>query len=237
MASDTGRPNSVGRQRTRRGPRASRPYRKRHPLPAIALIALLCLLAAGIWYKVATNESAIGETLRCDPAPVPPSQVTFTPQEHTALDDTSPVPPSAIAVRVRNASSTHGLAHRTSGMLDDLGFGKLQKPGNDPAFKGREPDCYGQIRYGQDGKAAARTVSLLDPCLELVETSREDAGVDIVLGTEFRGIHISDAARKILDKLRERADEHPSESTAAQQAAAESSLSPSLLQKARDAYC
>lgn len=238
MASETGRSDSAGRSGARRARRGTRPYRKRHPLPAIALIALLGLLAAGIWYKVTTSETAIGETTRCQPAADPPSDVTFTPQEYTALDETAPIPPSAITLRVRNASSTHGLAHRASSSLDELGFDKLKKPANDPAYEDDEPDCYGQIRYGREGEAAARTVSLLDPCLELVRTSQDDAEVDMVLGNDFRGIHVSDAAHKILDYLREQADEHPTESTETQQAGgAESSISSALLRKARDAYC
>lgn len=237
MASQTGRSGSAGGSGARRSRRSARPYRKRHPLPAIALITLLALLAAGIWYKVTTSDTAIGETTRCEPAAEPPSDVTFTPREYTALDDVAPLPPSAITLRVRNASSTHGLAHRASSSLDELGFDKLAKPANDPAYEDHEPDCYGQIRYGREGKAAARTVSLVDPCLELVRTSRDDAEVDMVLGNDFRGIHVSEATHKILDKLRERSEEHPTERTETQQAGAESSISSSLLRKARDAYC
>jgi len=228
VASGTGRAGSANKRSTRRGRRA---YRKRNALPAIALFTLLCLAAAAVWFKVAAEEATIADAIHCRPEATPPAGTSFSPQGRSALNDTVPLPPSEITVRVRNATDTFGLANRTSNTLEELGIGKLKKPTNDPAYEEREPQCYGQIRFGPQSKAAARTISLIDPCLELVATSRETAVINLVLGADFSGIHISDATRTILETLREWNNSERVEATAGP------SIEPKLLSKARDAYC
>lgn len=235
MAAETTPENPVNSAGTRRGRRRTRPYRKRHPVPAIALLTLLCLAAAAVWFKVAADESAIADKIRCRPTATPPGEVSFSPQEPTALDDTVPLPPSEITARVRNATTTLGLAQRTTNTLDEIGIGELKDPTNDPAYEHREPACYGQIRFGPPGKAAARTISLLDPCLELVATTRDNAVVDVALGTEFSGIHVSEAAHRILELFDDETD--PADTDVSSGNDAGPSIEPTLLHTARDAYC
>ena len=58
-----------------------------------------------------------------------------------------------------------------------------------------------QIRYGDDGASAARTLSLVLPCAELVDDGRQGAAVDLSLGSEFRDVTpsagVNDALRAL----------------------------------------
>ncbi len=52
----------------------------------------------------------------------------------------------------------------------------------------RTSPASGQIRYGPAGASAARTLSLVVPCAELVDDGRQGATVDLALGSDFRDI-------------------------------------------------
>lgn len=220
-----------------RKPRGSRPYRKRNPLPAVALITVLCVVTAVIWLNVAADKSDIDDEIRCEPAATPQAGVTFTPLPHDALRGVTPLPPGQVSARVLNASSSLGQAGRTTEKLDHIGFSRLAEPGNDPAYESQEADCHGQIRFGTNGRAAARTLSMLDPCFELVKTNRRDAGVDLVLGTEFRGLHLSDAANQVFAKLTSWAKQHQDKAGGKQATKGKPSIDPKLLEKARSGQC
>lgn len=198
MASGTGGSGISGK----RGSRGARPYRKYRPLPAIAMLSALCLVAAVVWLNVAIDHATIDDDISCHPEPRPKAGITFTPVPRGALDGVEPLPPAKMRVQVLNASKALGQAARTTDRLAELGFTELAKPANDPAYKGRIAECRGQIRFGPNGKAAARTLSLLEPCFELVRTNRTDAGVNFVLGAGFRGIELTDKRRKALRQLK-----------------------------------
>lgn len=220
-----------------RRPRGSRPYRKRHPLPAIALVTVLCVVTAVVWLNVAMDRSNIDDDIRCHPAATPQTGVTFTPLPHDALRGTTPLPPGEVSARVLNASNSLGQAGRTTEKLNGIGFTQLADPANDPAYEDQEADCHGQIRFGTNGRAAARTLSLLAPCLELIKVNRADAGVDVAVGANFRDIHLSDAAKRILERLKA-SEDNPSTTHGAEQAAGSTpSIDPDLLRKARSGYC
>ena len=220
-----------------RNQRGARPYRKHRPLPALALITVLGVLTAVLWLTVAMDKSSIDDEIRCEPAPAAQAGVTFTPLPHGALRGTAPLPPAQVQAQVLNAGSVLGQAGRTTEKLGELGFTQLAKPANDPAYREQQADCHGQIRFGTNGRAAARTLSMLDPCLELVKTNRRDAGVDLVLGTEFRDLHLSNAAQKVLDKLKSWAAQHQDTAGGKQAAAAKPSIDPKLLHNARSGDC
>lgn len=225
------------REPDRRDQRRSRPYRKRRPLPALALITVLCVLTAVLWLKVAVDKSSIDDEISCQPAPAPQAGVTFTPLPRGALRGTAPLPPAQVRAQVLNAGSVLGQAGRTTEKLSELGFTQLAKPANDPAYREHEADCHGQIRFGTNGRAAARTLSMLDPCLELIKTNRRDAGVDLALGSEFRGLHLSDAAHKVFRKLNSWAEQHPDTAGGKQAAADKPPIAPELLHNARSGQC
>ncbi|UJW31400.1 envelope integrity protein Cei [Saccharothrix sp. AJ9571] len=180
----------------------SRLYRKRRPWPALIVIGVLGVIAMGVWINaLVTKDDATSEAIRCDPAPVAPQGVSYTPVAHDALDDTAPIPPDKIALKVLNASGIRGQGAITTATLGELGFTEAAEPENDPAYEGVEANCRGQIRYGENGKAAARTLSLIDPCVELVEDNREDASVDLSIGTRFGDPRPNQAGLDILKEL------------------------------------
>ena len=47
-------------------------------------------------------------------------------------------------------------------------------------------ECYGQLRFGAAGEAAASTLTLVMPCAELVRDGRADAAVDLSRGHRLR---------------------------------------------------
>jgi hypothetical protein len=69
--------------------------------------------------------------------------------------------------------------------------------------------CRGQIRFGANGESAARTVSLLAPCTQLVRDNRQDNTVDLAIGKNFTGVTASTQAQQALKQLSAWAANHP----------------------------
>ncbi|WP_236788337.1 envelope integrity protein Cei [Amycolatopsis sp. GM8] len=219
------------------GNRKKRGYRKRRPLPAIIFIAILCLAAMVVWVRAITNKTDIDTALRCTPAPAAVDGVTFTSLAHTALDDTAPIPPDKIAVRVLNASQARGQGAITTESLRELGFTQIAPPDNDKAYPAQDAKCHGQLRFGDNGRSAARTVSLVLPCVELVKDTRADASVDLAIGTAFGDVQPTQQARQILQQLQQWSTQHPGAGGNEQSAASAPAIDPALLTAARNVSC
>ena len=67
--------------------------------------------------------------------------------------------------------------------------------------------CQGQIRFGDDGKAAAAALWLVAPCTELFSDGRSDDSVDLAVGTDFTTLTHSDDIDAVLAGLRPDATE------------------------------
>ncbi len=89
----------------------------------------------------------------------------------------------------------------TTEALRQLGFTQVGEPGNDEAYPAGNAGCHGQIRYGPAGHSAARTLQLVEPCLQLVNDGRPDASVDLSVGEAFNDVRPSSEAREILGQL------------------------------------
>ena len=170
-------------------------YPTRRPMRAVLLAVILSTAAGLVWYSVLTQHTEQG----C-PSPDPASASTDSIQRlpADALDGVSPAPPQLTRVQVLNANGIRGGAAIVDGTLARLGFAPTTTPANDPLHPDFDLRCYGEIRFGAAGQAAARTLSLAAPCAELVRDIRPDAGVDLALGTRFRSIQPNDAARDAL---------------------------------------
>jgi hypothetical protein len=193
-------------------------YRKRRPLPAVIMLALLGLGAAIVWLQVAGGEpEATG--VRCDPGapmtaaagePAPPAPAPMGQHvDQTGLDQNIPAPPDQVGVRVLNASTQRGEAALVTESLRQLGFTQIGEPGDDPVYPSRDMSCRAQIRFGPQGESAARTLSLLDPCAELIRDNREGSAVDLVIGQKFDELPIKAETRQILRVLAEWGAQHP----------------------------
>lgn len=179
-------------------PTRGRPYERRRHRPIAALAAALGVLVVLTWVVVLSTAGA-GARLSC-PSPTAgpePGDVLAV----DALDTVAPAPVDTVRVRVLNAGGQRGQANLVDAQLEELGFTEAAPPGNDPFHPDGEMECLGQLRFGPAGEAAAATLALVLPCTEPVRDSRTDAGVDVVVGTEFRDVDPPRAVRAVLDQL------------------------------------
>lgn len=230
------------------GSSGSSRYRKRRPLPALVLFLVLAVTAVVVWNRVLADAGDVDAAIKCNtpgPAPSVASAAPAGPQpalgsvlEHEALDRTEPVPVGEVQFRVFNASTQRNQARFVATTLVELGLKQAAEPGNDPVYPAQDMACRGQIRFGAPGAGAARTLSLIEPCLELVRDERQDATVDVAIGQKFSEVKPNSDARKVLDQLAAWAEQQPEQQGGQ---AAEGSTPPSLnadnLQAARDVHC
>ncbi|MFT7837169.1 envelope integrity protein Cei [Saccharothrix sp. BKS2] len=228
------------------GGNGSSRYRKRRPLPALVLFLVLAVTAVVVWNRVLSEAGDVDAAIRCDPpggAPASGAPASTTPSPgtvlaHDALDRTDPVPAGEVHFRVFNASTQRNQARFVATTLVEMGMTQAADPGNDPVYPAQDMTCRGQIRFGAPGAGAARTLSLVEPCLELVRDERQDATVDVAIGKKFGEVKPNSDARKVLDQLAAWAEQQPEQQGGqAAEAAAPPSLNAANLQGAREVHC
>ncbi|HUQ57408.1 envelope integrity protein Cei [Lentzea sp.] len=229
------------------------PYKRRRPVPALVLFTVLLVSSVFVWVKVLGSAGDVDAAIRCNapggattsataeadlaaPATAPPPPLG-TVLEHDALDRTNPVPVGEVNFKVVNASTQRNHAKTVATQLTELGLKQAADPGNDPIYPAGDMTCRGQIRFGAPGAQAARTLSLLEPCLELVRDDRQDATVDISVGKKFDEVKPNGDARKVLDQLTEWAAQQPEQQGGQVAAVAPPTLNPDNLARARDVTC
>jgi LytR cell envelope-related transcriptional attenuator len=224
---------------TARPARRSRPYQRRRRGPVLVLVSVLAVAAIATWTTVLVNASGPAGAASCPTANPSPGEAL----EAGALDDVPPLPPASVRVRVLNAGGQRGQANLVAAQLGDLGFAEAAPPNNDPFYPGEDLECFGQIRFGQAGAAAASTLELVLPCAELVRDGRPDDSVDVAVGTAFGDLNPGRAQRDALDELAEpgggtdgsaNADPNAADAPAAP---AQAAVDPALLEEARNAAC
>lgn len=161
-----------------------------------------------------------------------------------ALDETPPIPAPAAGLRVFNAGGQRGQANLVAAQLKEWGFTEVAPPDNDPRFPGGDMECIGQLRFGTAGEAAASTLSLVLPCVELVRDGRADPSVDLSVGTAFGDLNPRrySSGLSVLEQLAEPAQGGTGATNADPDAQGEAppavaAADPALLQRARDAHC
>ena len=212
-------------------------YHRRRPVPAIAVLTVLVVGVGVVWITVLIS-SAQDSATDCNPpttsdgssaAAAAGGQVVGP----DALDETAPIPAAGVHLQVLNATTQRGEAAIVTTTLQQAGFTQVAAPANDPLYPKRDLQCRGQIRFGPDGAAAARTLSLVEPCMQLVRDNRQDGGVDLALGDRYTGGPPSPEATKILGDLASWAASHPRQV----QPKDSPPLNPELLGAARDTQC
>ncbi|MDQ3761555.1 MAG: envelope integrity protein Cei [Actinomycetota bacterium] len=171
-------------------------HRARRPVRAVLLAVVLGTAAGLIWLGVLHPTE--GGCQASEPAAQASSSQRLPAN---SLDAVPPAPPQFVRVQVLNANGVRGEATIVDGELAQLGFAPTTTPANDPLYPAFDLRCYGEIRFGNAGQAAARTLSLAVPCAELVRDARPDAEVDLALGTKFIALRPNDAARTALLSL------------------------------------
>lgn len=159
-------------------------YRRRNLVPATVLVVVLAVASIVTWTVVFTNSTA-GSVTACNASPVAGAG---TPQSADALDDQQAAAPGDVRVKVLNGAGQRGQAQLAAAELGELGMPEAAPPDNDAFYPAQDLSCVGQIRYGPEGASAARTLSLVVPCAELVSDGRTGAEVDLALGDDFRDI-------------------------------------------------
>jgi hypothetical protein len=214
-------------------------------VPALLVLALLVVLSGFVWTRVFESSEDIEAATNCPPpGPAKPNSATaHTPQvplgttlPRDGLDKTSPIPPQDVAVRVLNGNGESRQASLISDELSSLGFAKGGDADNDPVYTGYDLKCHGQIRFGGAGLNAARTLSLMVPCAQLVRDEREDASVDLSLGTDFDDIKSTSEAKQVLQQLKNWVPQRNQQNPAHQEVNPPP-ISVDLLNAARDVHC
>lgn len=227
-------------------------YRKRKPIPAIVIVVLLGLTAVIVWTKVIAKASDVDAAVACTSAstqsvtPATPTKVPAKPTKapatgsalpYNALDKIAPEPAAGVKVQVLNASTQRGAATQASSQLTQDGF-QVAAPGNDPLYPKQDMNCRGQIRFGVNGESAARTVSLLVPCTQLVRDNRQDATVDLAIGSDFTGVTPNSEAQQAMQQLAAWAAKHPTPKGGQQaQSSVLPKLNATLLAQAHSTQC
>ncbi|GHH53382.1 hypothetical protein GCM10017774_66850 [Lentzea cavernae] len=226
-------------------------------MPALVLFAVLLVSSVFVWVKVLGNASDVDAAIKCnapgnvtasasatagaDPAAgetaTAPPPALGTVLEHDALDRTNPVPVGEVNFKVVNASTQRNHAKAVATMFTELGLKQAADPGNDAVYPAGDMNCRGQLRFGAPGASAARTLSLLEPCLELVRDERQDATVDVAIGKKFDEVKPNSNARKVLDQLSEWAAQQPDQQGGQVAAATPPTLNPDNLAGAREVTC
>jgi hypothetical protein len=197
------------------------------------LLSLLLITSMVVWVRVFLTVPTIDQSVGCTPA-----AAGLSPVGYHDLDAVAPSPPDRMAVRVFNGSSVRGAARLTSLELAGLGFPLAADAADDPAYPLGNMNCVGQIRFGPQGAAAARTLSLLVPCAQLMRDKRTDATVDFSVGTNFNGLIVSPSARLALSQLTAWARQYPiPPGGLLTQDQARPSLAMPLLTAARPGHC
>jgi hypothetical protein len=150
---------------------SGRTRRTRRPLPALIFLLVLAIAALGVWWQVLRQDDHLqsAQAASCSTASAAPPSVQ----------------PSSVTVTVLNASNVAGKASEVSTTMQSRGF-QMGKPDNDRS--GQQVTGVGQVRYGPAGKQIARFVALYLPGAKLVQDTRADKSVDLVLGPDFKGL-------------------------------------------------
>ncbi|APU13756.1 MULTISPECIES: envelope integrity protein Cei [Actinoalloteichus] len=222
-------------------------YRRRRPLPALILLAILGVLAGYVWTQVLAQADDIEAATRCNPPSALATEDESEPapepgdvRARDALDRTDPLPPEQVRVSVVNASGARNQATLVATELADFGFAQENSPANDPVYPAEDMACYGQIRYGQNSAGMARTLSLAVPCAELVDDGREGQHVDLAVGDRFTEVSPNAHTREIFDVLAGWQMEQTGDGGEQSEGGGEGEVpevSDELLTAARDVHC
>ena len=151
----------------------------RRPLPALAFLLGLLILASLVWWRVINRGDAEARAARAS------AQATATTSVTCASTGLTRVPPPAqVHVLVLNSTQRDGLATSTAQVLTRLGFASGGKPADDQSA--RAPVLgVAEIRYGPSGAAGATLLSFYVKGATLVPVGGTSSIVDLALGAKF----------------------------------------------------
>ncbi len=208
--------------------RAPDSYRRRNRWPALAISGVLLIATAITWAVVLKPEPAADNS--CNPPGVAPAATVGTDgvtvgtdaattgesspaaaptttfgaiTDRNTLRDTRPADPSTVLLRVVNASTTPGMAKTVTETLRSAGFASIRDAADDSLYPLRDLRCWGEIRYGDAGARAARTVLIVAPCATLVKDDRFDDSVEFAVGALYSDTGLTDDQQAQLEAIRQ----------------------------------
>lgn len=181
------------------------PFRRRNIWPGVIAAAALAVVTALIWMIALTRPAEVHEAAVCNPPP-PDAPALGDQVSPSSMASVAPARLADTKIRVLNASGHGGQAAEVSSALRDLGFAQ-PTAANDPVYNTNRLTCQGQIRFGENGKAAAAALWLIAPCTELFADGRTDDSVDFAIGTDFTTLTHTDDTDAVLAGLRPDATE------------------------------
>ncbi len=206
-------------------------YQRRTARPVAVLVSVLAIATIITWSVVLLNSGGGPSGSVCPPPTRAAGSVPRT-LDAGALGQTPPTAPGTVRLRVLNGGGQRGQANLVASQLGELGFTEAAEPTNDPLYPDNSLTCRGNIRFGPAGAPAARTVSLVLPCVPLIRDNRADDSVDVAVGTAFGEVKPTKAARDVLDQLA-----GPTGQSEDGELPATPSADPELLAKASEATC
>ena len=157
--------------------------RHKHERQAVVFGALIAALAlAGLGATAIYTGTMDAPFLARDFTTPSPDAVVEDAEAPCPPVDTLPVALPSIQLRVLNSTGTSGLAGTTSTTLTAAGFVVLEA-GNYPM----KVSGGARIQFGEAGLAAAYTLAAYLDTTTLILDTRQDATVDLILGTEWAG--------------------------------------------------
>jgi hypothetical protein len=153
-------------------------YRRRRHHRAIVTMTVVTLMLFGtVVYAAFYIQGWVGT----------PAHKTVANASCTAATSNQPLTPSGVTLNVYNATVRIGLAASVANTLQQEGF-KIATIDNDPL--GKTILGVGEIRHGPSGLEGAILAAQRLPGATLVQDSRMDASVDIVMGQAFSALTV-----------------------------------------------
>lgn len=188
-----------------------RPFRRRNRLPALITAGVLVLVLIVVWIVTGTRTTDTDTAIVCNRPAAGATAADGTPAaplgravDRSVVTQAAPAALWQTQVRVFNANGQGGQAAQVAAQFSEIGLlpAEGEHVANDPVYVRQDLQCQGQIRFGEAGTGAANTVSLLLPCAELIRDDRDDATVDVALGTLFNDLSPNADAEAVLKSLR-----------------------------------
>ncbi len=123
--------------------------------------------------------------------------------DNNTLRDTRPAGPATVLLRVVNGGDTPGMAKTVTETLRRAGFDSIRDAADDPLYPAKDLRCWGEIRYGDAGAQAARTVLIVAPCATLVKDDRFDDSVEFSVGALYTDAALTEDQQAELDAIRQ----------------------------------
>lgn len=152
----------------------------------------------------ATDETVAGTTADTSTAATTITSLGVLVDKGTLIS-TRPANPATINLTVFNSTQTAGRARLLTDTWRAAGFESINPPKDDPLYPAKDLRCYGEIRYGEAGLNAARTVLMVAPCAQLVIDNRIDDSVEFALGERFDAASVPDTVINQLKAIRDAA--------------------------------